>query len=158
MAALRLTHPPKIAGRTVRPAFGHLAWEIVYDFGADGFLAVGPAAEAGGVKPDEEWSQVAADTVRRYRARWSRLRVTGLSGLVLGGPYVSSLLFDPLELRREIEARGAALRVSVFGNKLLLVAAREERSRPELTAVSESLVRYGTAVAHPFAPFSTVLT
>ena len=159
MAVLRLTDPPETAGRTMRQAFRHLAWELVYDLGAEGPLAVGPAAAGvAAVELDEDWRQIAADTIRRYRHRWARLRPAGQPGLVLGGPYVSSLLFDPTDLRREIGAEGAALRVSVFGNDLLLVAAREGTPRPNLVAVSESLVRYAAVAARRFTPFSTVLT
>lgn len=151
---LRLTASIGTAWRTTRPAFGDTAWELVLDLGSGGFAALTPASAGRGWGSEERWSRVAAETVTRHEGRWAHLLLDDNAGVVLSGPFVSALLYDPGVLRARLEAplAGVGLRATVFTNSLVLITPCGHH--PAADVVTESLHRFTSGLGRRFEPFT----
>lgn len=149
---LRLTAANRAPGRALRPAFGQLAWELVRDLGNSGRAVLGSSHP--GVATRQFWDRVAADTVHRHKARWAHLRLDGVMGVILSGPHVTALLYDPDRLRDRIEqpAGGPALRAAVMTNSLMLITGEHDAIGPTAAVVAESLRRFPSGVRRRFDP------
>lgn len=153
---IRLTTTSGPPGRTLQPAFGAVAWELVRDLGPDGLAAVTPAWSDHGVAAGKRWDRLAARTVADHEGRWASLRLDDHLGSILSGPHVSALLHDPQRLRGRLGevGRSEPLRVSVFTNSLLLVTGAAGMTGPAIERLADSLRRFATDDRRLFDPFT----
>ncbi|MDH3300647.1 MAG: hypothetical protein OES24_09100 [Acidimicrobiia bacterium] len=156
---LRLTSVEGVPGRTLRPAFGQTAWELVRDLGAGGLASLTAPEGPGDGLAEQVWGGIAAETVARHERRWGRLILDGSSGIILSGPHLSALLFDPLRLRDHVDdvVDQEPLQATVFTNSLLLVTVGDRLGRPTLDLVVESLRRFTSGSRRHFEPFTVGL-
>lgn len=157
---LRLSTAAGAPERTVRSGFGDVMWELVRDLGHDGLATLPRAREEQSDRTvEEKWDRHAAETVDRHERRWSRLVLRDVAGIVLSGPAVSALLFDPGRLRSRVDdvAAGSPLRTIVFTNSLLLVIGGDAIGRPAVELVAESLRRFSAGTRRHFEPFTVDL-
>ncbi|MDH5521387.1 MAG: hypothetical protein OEZ14_12740 [Acidimicrobiia bacterium] len=152
---LRLTAAVGPTERTLRPAFGAVAWELVRDLGPDGLAALPHASCTHRDHLDPSWDRIAAGTVARHERNWARLTLDDGLGTVLSGPYVSVLLYEPGRLFHQLdESTGTIpLRIAVFTNSLLLVTMGEDPNRLAAGPVAESLRRFTAGSRRDFEPF-----
>lgn len=156
---LRLTTAFGRTGRTLRPAFGPVAWEVVRDLGPDGLAALPEAPGSHRDDLDPTWDRIAARTVARHERNWAHITLDDGHGTVLSGPHVSALLYKPGRLCHHVDEPVAAihLRVAVFTNSLLLITAGQDPNRRAAGLVAESLRQFTAGSPRDFEPFTLVV-
>lgn len=156
---LRLTTADGSPPRTARPAFCNVVWELVRDLGSDGRAVMTVGSIEPGTDTVRNWDRIAAETVTRYERQWAHLPLDTAMGVVLSGPHVSALLYDPDRLRDRVEGQTgrSALRVDVITNSLMLITAGGASTRPIGDVVTDSLRRFASGPRRHFDPFTVEL-
>ncbi len=156
---LRLTTADGAPCPTARPAFDNVAWELVRDLGAGGRAVMTIGSDEPGAGTERYWDRIAAETVARYEKQWARLPLDRATGVILSGPHVSALLYDPDRLRHRVEEQPgrSGLRVGVITNSLMLIMPCGASNRPTGDVVTDSLRRFASGPRRHFDPFTVEL-